>query len=67
MLRKAQRRTKMSVPAKKRVGIRGYVSPQPRTPVVKRPKTPLDDEIMKRAIDRLPAGKRSKEPAHASH
>jgi hypothetical protein len=50
----------MPVPAKKRIGMKGYVSPQPRVPVVKRRKMVSDDLGVKRALKRLPAAKRVK-------
>ena len=48
------------IPAKKRVGIAGYLSRQPRTAVTKRPRTAGDAALVKRAIGKLPASKRPK-------
>lgn len=52
-------RGKMPVAAKKRVGMAGYVSPQPLTPVTKRTKTAVDVVLLQRALKKLPDSKRA--------
>lgn len=53
----------MPVPAKKKVGIAGYVSPQSRKPVTRRIKSATDDILTRRAINKIPASKRAKAQA----
>jgi hypothetical protein len=57
----------MPVPAKKRMGIAGYVSPQPQVPVTKRKKSAADLAALERALKKLPASKRTtRVEAHTS-
>ena len=55
-----RRRGCVMIPLKKRAGMAAYVSSQPRTAITKRPKTVGEVIVVKRAVGRLPAAKRSK-------
>lgn len=48
------------IPQKKKTGLSSYLSSQPTSPVVKRRRLVSDVVIAKRALDRIPASKRSK-------
>jgi hypothetical protein len=47
------------IPAKKKADIRDYMSPQPRDSVVKHPKAVSARVGIKRALDHLPAAKKT--------